>query len=198
MDIPESGPGSLAGIGARALARVGDFFLSIVFPFFVLTTFFAERGEDEEGNVVIEAIPVEIIFAAIVIYAAYEIGFVAWKGRTIGMMSGRLRLQTFDRDVAVGTVGAEDDPTAGGSSDDFPAGDRSPRGTGDEGGISLAVAVRRGLPGVLLFIAAQFGLLFALMYVFLYLSPVLDPLYKQGWHDKLAGTIVVQAPPRGD
>lgn len=77
-EVPEEGPGALATIGQRIAARLFDTFIVVFLPANVLVALFGEG----EGNDV--AVPVWVLFAQVLIAAAYEIPLVATGGATLG------------------------------------------------------------------------------------------------------------------
>jgi uncharacterized RDD family membrane protein YckC len=155
--LPAEGPGSLAPILPRALARLTDLVLSLLVPVTVLVALFGETTVDAQGQDVV-TYPDWVRLAPVAILAAYEIGLVAWRGQTVGMMIGGL------------TVIRERDGLPPTQQD----------------------AARRAAVPV---ICIGFGLIipiFQIAYLAVYLSPILEPRTRKGWHDRLAGTLVVR------
>lgn len=103
---PVSGAGSLAGIAPRALARLSDFVLEILVPGNVLVLLFAETSKDANGQTQIDSVPVWLFPILAGIVAAYEIGVVAWRSQTVGMLIGGMRIVDAQTGEPVGTQAA--------------------------------------------------------------------------------------------
>lgn len=84
---PLSGPGSLAVVWQRAVARLVDVF--VVFNVAGLLTVVVARPSDDDSSI-FSYVVVQTVF--LVIAAIYEAGMVAWRGQTLGKMLLRLRV----------------------------------------------------------------------------------------------------------
>lgn len=155
---PTEGPGSLAPIFPRAMARLTDFVVSVLVPQTILGLLFVETAVNEEGVQEITKVPLWLAPAFVVILAAYEIGLVAWRGQTLGMMVGRLEVVDMD-------TGAPP---------------------------SRDAAIRRGILPVVAYGLGLYVAVAFIGYLAIYLSPLLEQTRRQGWHDKLARTVVVR------
>jgi uncharacterized RDD family membrane protein YckC len=78
-DFPPSGPNSLGSVRARALARMTD--TLIVLAPLVLGSLAFRRGEGADATV---ALPAWYAALEVVLAAAYDTVFVAWRGLTPG------------------------------------------------------------------------------------------------------------------
>lgn len=94
-DFPDVGENGLAPTFGRAMARLTDFVLSVLLPSSVVYLAFGTTTETESGEEV-AGIPVWTLPLLVGILAAYEIGSVAWKGATPGMLIGRLTVKSLD------------------------------------------------------------------------------------------------------
>lgn len=155
--LPTMGTGSLAPILPRALARLTDVVLSLLVPGTLLALAFGETTVNAEGQD-ITTFPTWAPFVSLVILALYEIGLVAWRGQTVGMMIGRLAVIRED--------------------DGLPPTQRD--------------ATRRAAIPIVC-IALGFVIpVFQIAYLGVYLSPILDQRTRKGWHERMAGTLVVR------
>lgn len=84
---PLSGPGSLAVVWQRAVARLVDVF--VVFNVAGLLAVAVTRPSDDDSSI-FSYLVVRSVF--LVIAAIYEAGMVAWRGQTLGKMLLRLRV----------------------------------------------------------------------------------------------------------
>lgn len=84
---PERGPGSVAAVWQRAVARLIDVF--IVFNVAGLAAYIVV-SPDEGDESVLTYIAAQTVFLAIA--ALYEAGMVAWRGQTLGKMLLRLQV----------------------------------------------------------------------------------------------------------
>ncbi len=157
--LPAEGPGSLAGLGARALARVSDAVVQILIPQSVLFALFVVTSREADDTLVVEYYPLWLVPLQIAILAAWEIGMVAWRSQTLGMLLGGLRIVDATTSKPVG----------------------------------MATALRRAILPVLVYALSARFLLAGMVYLVIYLSPLLDTEGRQGWHDRIARTRVVRA-----
>lgn len=160
---PDEGANSLASVGQRALARITDFFLSVMLPSGIILAVFQSSVTEETAEGTIEITNVglylALLYAGIAIAFVYEFGLIAWKGQTVGKMLGRLRVADLD---------------TGGPPD------------------VRAALIRAALPVGVLALAPFLDFVASLAYLVVYLSGMLDRELRRGWHDKLAGTVVVR------
>jgi uncharacterized RDD family membrane protein YckC len=155
--LPAEGPGSLAPILPRALARLTDFVLSFLVPFTILIGLVGETVSDAEGTESV-TYPGWVPLATVGFLAVYEIGLVTWRGQTIGMMIGGL--------VVIREA------------------DGHPPTQQD--------AARRAALPVVLIGLGFYTVLLRIAYLAVYLSPILDQRTRKGWHERMAGTLVVR------
>jgi uncharacterized RDD family membrane protein YckC len=95
--LPESGPGALAPIWARGIARIVDLFIAGVGGMFVANLFGAISYEDDA--VVIEN-QVTYALAILLVWGVYEVFGTIGGGRTVGKFLMGLRVRRIDADRA--------------------------------------------------------------------------------------------------
>lgn len=92
-EFPDVGENALAPIFPRAMARLTDFVLSVLVPQALMVMAFGvtieTEGEEDALGLPLWGIPVLVL-----ILAVYEIGLVAWRGGTVGMLIGRMTVKT--------------------------------------------------------------------------------------------------------
>ena len=96
-DLPESGPGALAPIWARGIARVIDLFIIGVGGMFMANVFGAIKVDDD--TVVIEN-QLAYALAILLVWAVYEVAGTLGGGRTVGKFALGLRIRRVTEDRA--------------------------------------------------------------------------------------------------
>ncbi|MFP4513537.1 MAG: RDD family protein [Acidimicrobiales bacterium] len=96
-EIPESGPGSLAPIWARGIARVVDLFIIGLAGSLVAQVFGLIEVVDDE---VVSQNPTLVILVLLVVWALYEVTGTASGGRTVGKLMLGLRIRSAEVDQA--------------------------------------------------------------------------------------------------
>lgn len=149
---PLSGPGPLAPVWQRAVARLIDVFITFNVAGFLAYLIVSPAPDDDR-------LLTTLSFAGVfwVLAGVYEAGLVAWRGQTLGKMLLRVR-------IVRRTDGAT--PTPG------------------------EAVVRYAVPTVWLLLPVP--LIGQLLWVAVYLSAIPNRK-RQGWHDRAAATLVVQA-----
>lgn len=87
-DYPTEGPNALAGLGARAVARVTDTLLVIAVAMLIQAPFVEEQAD---GDTVVD-LPGWVLPVILALWIGYEAGMVAWRGQTVGKMLMRIRV----------------------------------------------------------------------------------------------------------
>lgn len=162
---PPEGPGSLPSVGQRGLARASDFVLSVMLPGGLMIYLTQELAAEVRGD------KVEITNPALAWLFFLLIPVIPFVYETVmvawrGQTVGKMlgRLQVLS--LEDGLV-----PTR------------------------RSAMIRAGLPaGLLLLTVLPILSLFGQIgYLAVYLSSLLDQVLRRGWHDKLAGTVVVRS-----
>lgn len=153
LGLPESGPGSLAPVWARAAARLIDMVIIFSAASVVLSFTGAVEVVDDEVIITNEWVPILVLA---LVWCFYEVGGTLGQTRMVGKMLVGLRVRAVDADSA---------PSPG------------------------SVFMRWLLPAFLM-VVPLFNLQFALVAT-VYLSALLTPT-QQGFHDRLAHTLVVR------
>lgn len=94
--IPESGPGSLAPLWARAIARIIDMFLVFSMGALVTQVFGLVEVTDDD---VVSSNPTLVILSLMVVWGVYEVAGTVTGGRMLGKMALGLRIRQADVDV---------------------------------------------------------------------------------------------------
>lgn len=162
---PSEGPGSLPSIGQRGLARASDFVLSVMLPGGLMIYLTQQFAAEVSGDEV-EITNPALAWSLFVLIPVIPFVYETAMVAWRGQTVGKLlgRLQVLSLDD--GLV-----PT--------------PR----------AALIRAALPGglLLLTVLPVLSLFGQLGYLAVYLSSLLDQALRRGWHDKLAGTVVVRS-----
>ncbi len=164
-EYPAEGPGSIPSIGQRGLARASDFVLSVMLPG-GLMIFLTQELAAEVRDDTVEITNTALAWVFFLLIPVIPVVYETVMVAWRGQTVGKLlgRLQVLSLEDGL-----------------VPP----PR----------AALLRAGLPGVLLLLTVLpvLSLFGQLGYLAVYLSSLLDQTLRRGWHDKVAGTVVVRS-----